>query len=202
MGESQMAERLGPLLARGANPTIATYARAEAVDVRIAAEAGTAADATALLHAAESAVLERIGSHVWGRGDDTWANALSEALAARGWRLATVEIGTGGSVVSLLAEGLGVRLVRATVAAGGPRPAAGGRVDPAAVAREARSDTGAEVGLAVVARTRGNDLAVSIAVADPTGEQLERRVAFIAGAMGRARAATLAAAVLHARLRS
>jgi nicotinamide-nucleotide amidase len=202
MGESQMAERLGPLLTRGTNPTIATYARAEAVDVRISAEAGTRDDAAALVHAAEAAVLERIGSHVWGRGDATWASVLAEALAARQWRLATVEVGTHGSLAALLGEGLGARLVRATVDAAGPGRGGGGRVDAVALARSARADTGAEVGLAVVTRARGSDLAVSIAVADPAGEQIERRLAFIAGAMGRTRAATLAAAVLHARLRS
>jgi hypothetical protein len=45
-------------------------------------------------------------------------------------------------------------------------------------------------------------MAVSIGVADPRGTHAERRIAFIAGPLGRTRAALLAAAVLHARIRA
>jgi len=65
-----------------------------------------------------------------------------------------------------------------------------------------RQAGGAEVGLAVRASARGGDLAVSIAIADPDGTHAERRLAFLAGPLGRTRAALLAAAVLHARLRA
>jgi nicotinamide-nucleotide amidase len=201
IGESILAERLGSLLDRGANPTVATYARADALDVRISAVPTDEADAAALVAEAEAEVLRRIGEHVWAHGDVTWPAAIEAGLAARRWRLATVEIGTRGSVAALLGEGLGERLIRATVHAGVPRAAAGRRLGLTALAREIRDAAGADVGLAVRARTRSGDMAVSIAVVDPAGEHAERRVAFLAGAMGRTRAALLAAAVLQARLR-
>ena len=69
------------------------------------------------------------------------------------------------------------------------------------MARECREETGADIGLAVRTRTRGDDLAVTIAIADPGGTHLERRLVFLAGTTGRTRAALLAAAVLHQRIR-
>jgi nicotinamide-nucleotide amidase len=204
LGESLIAQRLGRLLDRGANPTVATYARHDAVDIRISAlpEAGAGGnDAAALVATAEAAVLEQVGDHVWGRGDVTWADAIGERLDARGWRLAVVEIGTRGTVMGLLGEGLGDRLAYAEALAGNHRPADGGRIRLAALAERVRQAGGADVGLAVRASMRGADMAVSIAIADPNGTHAERRLAFLAGPMGRTRAALLAAAVLQTRLR-
>ncbi|TAK03021.1 MAG: hypothetical protein EPO36_00300 [Chloroflexota bacterium] len=220
LGESLIAQRLGRLLDRGANPTVATYARHDAVDIRISARPGggvggvgragnggasdgdRGADPAALVAAAEAAVLEQVGDHVWGRGDVTWAAAIGERLAERGWRLAVVELGTRGSVLALLGEGLGDRLVLAEALGSDHRPPGGGRIQLPTLAQRVRAAGGAEVGLAVRASVRGSDMAVSVAIADPRGTHAERRLAFLAGPMGRTRAALLAAAVLHARLRA
>ncbi|HEX5589396.1 MAG TPA: molybdopterin-binding protein [Candidatus Limnocylindrales bacterium] len=201
LGESLLADRLGPLLEVGANPSIATYARADAVDIRISARPSDEADAATLVAAAEEEVLHLVGDHVWGRGDVSWAGAIADALDARGWRLAVVEIGTRGSVIGLIGEGLGDRLARAESLPADHRRAGGGRLDLAALAEGARRTGDAAIGLAVRARTRGSDLAVTIAIADPDGTHAERRVAFLGGPQGRSRAALLAAAALHRRVR-
>jgi competence/damage-inducible protein CinA-like protein len=209
LGESTIAQRLGALLERGANPTVATYSRADGVDVRISAVSGVPVDpassdaaAAALVATAEAAVLAEIGDHVWGRGGDTWPGVIGDALAARGWRLAIVELGTRGSVLDLLGEGLGDRIAFAEALAADHRQAGGGRIDLGRLAEQVRRAGDADVGLAVRVSTRGADMAVSIAVADPDGTHAERRVAFLAGPQGRMRAALLAAAALTARLRA
>lgn len=201
LGESVIAERLGPLLARGRNPTVATYARADAVDVRISAVPSAGADAATLVAAAEAEILARIGDHVWGRGDATWAGVIAASLVARRWRLAIAEVGTRGSVLGLLGDGLGDRIAFAEVLPARHRPADIGRLVLADLALRVRHAGGCEVGLAVRVRPRGGDTAVSIAIAEPSGTHAERRLAFLAGSQGRARAALLAAAVLEARLR-
>jgi nicotinamide-nucleotide amidase len=200
LGESTIAERLGALLTRGTNPTVATYARADAVDIRISAVPDAALDAATLVAAAEAEVLRHVGEHVWGRGGMTWADAIGERLVGRGWRLAITEIGTRGSLLTLLAEGLGDRIVLARTLPADHRPAGGGRLNLRALAEETRLAGPAEVGVAVRARTRGQDMAVTIAVADPQGTDEARRLAFLSGPQGRVRAALLAAASLHARL--
>jgi len=200
LGESLIAERLGALLDRDANPTVATYARADAVDVRISAVPTTASTAETLVATAEAQVMAAIGDHVWARGAVTWPEAIGAGLVKRDWRLATVEIATRGSVAALLGEGLGDRLVAAHVLAG-PPATQGARFSLEALARSVRAADGADVVLAVRAITRRGDMAVSIAVVDSSGSHVERRLAFLAGGMGRTRAALLAAAVLQTRFR-
>ena len=200
LGESLIAERLGALLDRGANPTVATYARADAVDVRISAVPTAESPAETLVAAAEAEVLARIGDHVWGRGDVSWPAAIERALHRHGWQLAIIEIGTRGSVTALLAEGLGDLLTRASILDEPPH-VSGVRFDLRVLGAGLRAESGADVALAVRARTRGDDMAVSMAVVDPGGSHVERRIAFLGGSMGRTRAALLAAAVLQGRLR-
>ncbi len=72
-------------------------------------------DAASLVAQAEAAVLARIGDHVWARGDTSWPAAIEAALLRRRWRLAILEIATRGAVAGLLAEGLGDRLVQASI---------------------------------------------------------------------------------------
>ena len=85
---------------------MATYARAEAVDVRISARAHEGRDAVELADEAEAVVDRVLGRFVWARGTTTWSAAIGEALAVRRWSLATVERGTAGALVALL-RGLG-----------------------------------------------------------------------------------------------
>jgi len=200
LGESLLADRLGPLLDRGADPLVATYARSDAVDVRISARARTA-DTAARVAATEARVLELIGDHVWARGTTTWPEAIAAELNARGWRLAIVEVGLRGSLIALLGEGLGDRLAFAEALVAPPPDHDGHPADPDHLAHRVRELGPADVGLAVAGRPRRGDTAVSVAVVDPRGVSRERRLAFLAGDQGRARAALNAAAILLARLR-
>jgi nicotinamide-nucleotide amidase len=201
IGESLIADRLGALLARDAEPLVATYARADGVDIRISAHERPGWDAEAAVARTEQAILELIGDHVWARGDATWPAAIATELERRDWRLALVEVGTRGAVSTLLAEGLADRLAFAEVLAERPPAHDGHPADPPHLASRVRELGSAEVGLAVAARPRRDDMAVSIAVHDPRGRHRERRLVFLAGELGRGRAAIAAAAVLLARLR-
>ena len=195
IGESQVAEHLGEPLLRATNPIVATYARHEAVDVRISARAAGGRSARDLADEAEAIVLAGLADHVWARGNTTWAAALATALGEHGWTLATVEHGTGGALVGLL-RGLPA-LVRAEMEAS----AMAGTVDVAAEAARARSSAGADVGLAIGAFANGNDTTVDVAVGTPEGSHVERRLAFLRGSQGADRAAIAGAAVLLDMLR-
>jgi nicotinamide-nucleotide amidase len=204
IGESQVAETLGEELLRTSNPEVATYARAEAVDVRISAVAGVDAvgrprSAQSLIEAAAEIVTARLADHIWARGDKTWSDAIGTQLADHGWRLALVELGTRGSVSALFGDVDWVLLAEVR------SPDRDGADDEAAtlvdLARLARDRGGAEVGLAVRARERGGDTAVSVALVTPGSEHRETRRAFLGGSHGRTRAALIAAAVLFTALR-
>ncbi len=202
IGESQVADLLGEELLRAPNPIVATYARADAVDVRISAvgedpvDGHPARTATDLADAAEAAVRERVGAWVWATGTASWPDAIGERLAERGWSLAAVELGTGGALGALFGDAGWLTLAES-------RP--GSRADSAAddlerLAEEIRRRAGTEVGICVRARPRGDDTSVSVAISTPDGTHRERRLAFLGGAQGRARAALTAAAILLATL--
>jgi nicotinamide-nucleotide amidase len=200
VGESQVAEILGDELLRRPNPEVATYARAEAVDVRVSAVADDDADAASHVARASAVVLERLGDHVWTEGATTWSEAIGAALTAHDWRLAVVEIGTGGQVAALLGDAPWLAIDE-SIAPDGPAAGPDDAATDVAHARRAMATSGAEIGLAVRTRDRGGDLAVRIVVVSPDDEHVERRLAFLSGRQGRSRAALHAAAVLLARLR-
>jgi nicotinamide-nucleotide amidase len=197
IGESAVAELLGETLFRGRNPIVATYARSDAVDIRISAIAADGRSAHDLVNEAAGPVLEALRPHVWATGESTWAEVVGNRLGELDWTLATAEAGTGGALVALLGEL--PMLVEATVLADDRRHDAR---RPEDMARAARDRAGAHVGLAARARRRGEDTAVAVAVATPDGVHRERRLALFGGTAGHARAAIVAASVLLARLPS
>jgi len=222
IGESQVAHLLGDALLRATNPIVATYARVEAVDVRISAVAEAGRSAAELVETASTAVLSHVGPYVWATGETTWSQALGTRLTDLAWTLAVVEIGTGGSLNALFGDAPWVRF-DASMARDTPAATAHGvemeqeawadRTDAADApedevpdelvlfAQRARELGGAQVGIAVRARPRTGDTAVSMAIVTPTGERRVRRIVFLTGPMGRSRAALAAAAFLLEALR-
>jgi len=213
IGESQVAELLGEDLLRRVNPEVATYARVEAVDVRVSAvgaaggdAGGTAAD---LVEATAATVADRLRPHIWATGATTWSGAIGARLGELGWRLAATEIGTRGQVAGLFGDV--DWLVRDEITTDG-HVAHGGLeadedgADPSpdllAAAQRVRETAGVEVGMAVLARERGVDTRVLIAVVTPSRAVSETRMAFLGGSLGRSRAALTAASVLLTALRA
>jgi nicotinamide-nucleotide amidase len=203
IGESQVADVLGEGLLRRRNPEVATYARAEAVDVRLSAvdrpgrSGRPGRSAEALLDDVEARVMAALGEHVWARGSTTWAEAIGAELDRLDWSLAARESGTDGALATLLG-GLG-RLVRLESLAAEERV---GPPDIEAEAAHVARAAGATVGLAVSARPRGDDTAITIGLATPSGTTRERRLGFLGGSQGRSRAALLGAAALLRRLKA
>lgn len=195
IGESTVAALLGEPLLRAANPIVATYARADAVDVRISAVAEAGRLASAILEEAAAAVVALVGGYVWGRDTDTWAVALGREIEARGLTLALLEVGTGGSALALLGEASWLASAR-SVAVGSAEDG-----DAVAIARSLRDETGASIGLAVRAVESGEDTQVAIAAVGPWGQAETSQTAFLGGSEGRRRAGIAAVAFLHDILR-
>ena len=214
IGESQVADVLGESLLRARNPIVATYARREAVDVRISAVAEPPRSAAELVEEAASTVLGHLETFVWATGETTWSEAIGGRLAELGWTLAAVEIGTGGSLSALFGDADWFRFdevigEEAPAAVAHERERAVDAADTAdgtgsdliRFARRARELGGAEVGVAIRTRFRSGDTAVLIALSTPTGERQVSRVVFLTGSLGRSRSALAAAAFLFEALR-
>ena len=191
IGESSVADALGEPLLRANNPIVATYARADAVDVRISARAEAGRSALEFVDEAAKSVLAAVGKHVWGRDEDTWATVLGHELGVRGLDLALVESGTGGSTVRLLSDAPWLRAASVLEEGDSPRP-----VELADLASQMRRDAGALVGLAVRAHESGEDTEVEFAAVGPWGISRARQTAFLGGQEGRRRAGVAASAFL------
>jgi nicotinamide-nucleotide amidase len=203
IGESMVADRLGEEILRRANPEVATYARVEAVDIRLSAvpepgDAGTPGrSADVLLDEVEARVRAVLGDHVWAHGETTWAEVIGTELARLGWTLSVREIGTGGSLGALLGACPGLDRVESLRS----RERGTGAADPVAEARAVRESGSSDVGLSAMVRPRGADTLVSIGIVTPSGTNRSRSVAFLGGEQGRLRAAVAAAARLTETLR-
>jgi nicotinamide-nucleotide amidase len=192
MGESLIVATLGEALFRQPNPEVATYSRADAVDIRITAVDDGIRGAAELADEVERRIVEALGKSVFARGAEDWSAAIGAALDGR--TLATVEAGGGGQLAALLGDA--PWLLYAEVRRDG-------RIaELAALARGAREAHGADVGLALRSAPSRGDTLASVAVdAGELGTWRDRRVVFLSGAQGRHRAALAACAILLAGLR-
>lgn len=101
VSEAALAEELADLLARE-NPTVAPYAGAGEVKLRITARADSPAAAAALLAPVEAELRARTGLACFGADADSLASVVLERLRQRGETLAVAESCTGGGLGAAL----------------------------------------------------------------------------------------------------
>jgi nicotinamide-nucleotide amidase len=102
VAESTLAEQVADLLA-GENPTVAPYAGAGEVTLRLTARADDPAAATALLAPVEAELRRRTGPLCFGADEQSLAAVVLQRLQERGETLAVAESCTGGGLGAALA---------------------------------------------------------------------------------------------------
>ncbi len=103
LGESAVEERLDGLI-HSDNPTLATYAKSDAVDVRITAKAETREIAEREVAEMENRAREVLRHHVFGIDKDTLQSVIGKYLTERRRTLAVMESLTGGLLASTLTD--------------------------------------------------------------------------------------------------
>lgn len=103
LGESAVEERLDALL-HNTNPTIATYAKNDAIDVRITAKAGTQEQAEQMVAGMEAQARQILGHSVFGVDKDTLQSVIGRQLTQRNQWLAVMESMTGGLLASTITD--------------------------------------------------------------------------------------------------
>jgi nicotinamide-nucleotide amidase len=151
VGEGAVEEQLGELI-HGVNPTVATYAKPDGVQVRISAKAPDESSARELLVPTVKEVEGIFGHWIYGRDDETLARVAGSVLGQRGWLLASAERGTAGALANEIASD---ESLQATYQGGFLLGRDGGPLgvesaEPAELASAARERTGADVGIATV----------------------------------------------------
>jgi nicotinamide-nucleotide amidase len=191
IGESAVADLLGDDVLRGTRPHVATYARLDAVDVRIWATGDAQATARALVDEGLAVVEPRLRSYVFARGSGTWTEALSARLGTR--TVSVLEAGTAGQLTALL--GAAPWLRHAELASD-----VSDRLDLATRCADLRRRSGAEIGLGLLAADHRDDMRAEVVV-DLAGTLSQAQHAiFRGGDIGRRRAANAACAELWRRL--
>ena len=151
LGESAVEELLGDLI-HSTNPTVATYAKPDGVQIRVSAKAEDDDAARTLLGPTVDEIMAVLGPWIYGRDDETLATGAARLLASRGWTISSAEIGTAGSLASDLSAdaGLAVHYRGGFVLGADGAPLNAGSNEPADLARAARERTGADVGIAAL----------------------------------------------------
>jgi len=161
--ESEINERIRPLLARGRNPLLGLLPHRGTITVEVAASGRTPEEAERLLEADLVALRAELGPYVIGEGERELPQAVADLLMERGLTIATAELGTGGLVAARLTEPEGFeRWFRRGVSFHSEREASGrGRnsrmsyeddalIMATAIQKAAKADVGVGVGPIVV----------------------------------------------------
>lgn len=194
IGESGLVELIGDERLRSTNPSLATYAGPDAVDLRVTAAAEGDDDpdgAQRLLEATLVALGPLVGRYVFAKGEESWLDALGDRLAGR--TVAALEAGSGGSLAGLI--GAAPWFLRGEVVGDLPDEAPLERL-----AEEIRRRSGADIGLAVSMAERGGDTQVAIGIDREGRTRCLERVAFLGGEQGRRRGAVTTCAALWSEL--
>jgi nicotinamide-nucleotide amidase len=103
IGEGGVDEMVSPLL-RSTNPSVAVYAKADGVHLRITAKAASRDEAQRLIAPMEAQARGILGNAIWGADDDTLEAVVGAMLRERGLSVATMESCTGGLLASTITD--------------------------------------------------------------------------------------------------
>ncbi|MGF1633456.1 MAG: competence/damage-inducible protein A [Phycisphaerae bacterium] len=104
LGESDIAERLGELMARGRNPSIGTTVSRGIVSVRVNSRGESLADAQEMLLASVTEVRDRLGTLIFSENDRSLPEAVAPTLITEGLTVTTAESCTGGLIATMLTD--------------------------------------------------------------------------------------------------
>jgi nicotinamide-nucleotide amidase len=100
--ESVVGEKLAGIEQGFVGTTIGYRAHFPEIEVKVLARGVSLAAARDVCERATAEVRARLGTHVFGEAEDTFAGMVGRALRARGWTLAIAESCTGGLVGHML----------------------------------------------------------------------------------------------------
>ncbi len=98
MGESAVEQEILDLMQNQQDPSLAPYAKAGEVHLRMATKTGELAEAEARWAPLEAEIRRRLGKHIFGVDETTLEEAVGARLRERGWTLALAESCTGGLI--------------------------------------------------------------------------------------------------------
>ncbi len=153
IGESAIDNMIGHLMTRS-NPTVGLAAHLGQVDIRLAARAGSQAEAQALIAPAEAEIRGQLAPWIYGVDEDTLGSVIARWLRQHDAQLAIFETNTRGAILEKFPEGdrdiLAGHFVDITSLSGCESCADFTETNAVAVANAMRAMTGARYALALM----------------------------------------------------
>jgi len=106
LSEAKVDELVTPYL-RSDNPTLALYARADGINLRITAKAATEPEAKDILSKRENDIRGILDKYIWGADTDTLDGTIGKLLQDKNLTLAAAETFTGGMLAQILTRNPG-----------------------------------------------------------------------------------------------
>ncbi len=100
--ESEINERIQPMLARGRNPLLGLLPHRGTITVEVVAAGSTLEEAESLIEADLATLRAELGQHVISEDERDLPQVAADLLVKRGLTIATAELGTGGLVATRL----------------------------------------------------------------------------------------------------
>jgi nicotinamide-nucleotide amidase len=166
IAESEVNERIRPMLARDRNPLLGLLPSRGTITIELVSAASAPEKAQALVEADLLALQAEFGRYIISQDERDLPQVVAELLVQRGLTVATAELGTGGLVAARFTEPDGSeRWFRRSMTFGSKWEASGtgkdsllsAQDDALAMARAIRQAAGADVGVGVGAITIPED---------------------------------------------
>ncbi len=103
LSEAAVEELVSPLLS-SANPTLAIYAKADGIHLRLTAKAGSQKQAGEMFVESEARIRALLGEYIWGTDDVTLEAVVGRLLVEKGLSLAVMESCTGGLLAATITD--------------------------------------------------------------------------------------------------
>ena len=104
IGESELEHRLLNFIENQDNPTLATYASAGEVSLRVTAKAKSAEEADELLKPVVESIVEHIGDSIYSINGENMPQVVCKLLNEQGKKVAFAESCTGGMLSSMIVD--------------------------------------------------------------------------------------------------
>ena len=106
LGEARVGEVVSPLLS-SANPTLAVYAKADGIHLRLTAKAQSQPEAEEMITQGEASVRSILDEYIWGTDNETLEGLVGHLLAEKGLTLAVMESCSGGLLAATITDASG-----------------------------------------------------------------------------------------------
>jgi len=103
LGESRLDEQIDDL-ERLTNPTVGVSAHPGRVDIRITARAASKEAAEGLIAPVVKQLQSLLGHHIYGFDKESLEDAMLAEAGAKGWRVSSLEAGSGGALKAALSQ--------------------------------------------------------------------------------------------------